>query len=60
LSSLPIDRLPGADQLQSQLRDLVGAVYVSGRRKDEGGSILVSQECLPRTGGIDDSAVVTR
>jgi hypothetical protein len=60
LSSFPINRLPGANQLKSEIRDLVGTLDVRGRREAQGGSVLIPQERLPRTGGIDDSPVVAR
>jgi hypothetical protein len=47
LFRLPINRLPGANQLQSELRDLVGTLDVRGGREDEGGSVLIPQERLP-------------
>jgi hypothetical protein len=47
LADLSIDSLPGTDQLEGKLRDLVSTLDVCGGRKDEGGSILIPQESLP-------------
>jgi hypothetical protein len=47
-------------QVARSLRALVGTLDVGGGREDQGGSVLIPQQRLPRTGGIDDSAVVAR